>query len=350
MKYKVIQWASGAMGKTCLRAIIDHPDLELVGLFVYSDSKAGRDVGDLLHIDPIGVTATKNINDILALDADVVVHTARIQPPYTHHNQDICRLLASGKNVISINGHSYPGYWGQEYVNTIETACQTGKSTLFGTGLNPGFIVEKIATVATGLCNRIDHIFVSEIVECNRVRDPNYVFDVLAFGSELGSINPNDPSWAPAEILNGMYREVIAHLVKRLGFNLDRVETDHIMLPATTDINMAAGLIKKGTIGHTNWRWHGIVNNKRLVTLSISWIMETSHLDKPDYNLWNIKISGLPGVQIDIDLKNPEDYPYKTGPEQLAVAASVINSIPSVCAAKPGIMDIPVANHFRAGF
>jgi len=350
MKYRVIQWASGAMGVNCLRAIIDHPDLELAGLFVYSDSKAGVDAGDIARRPTTGIIATNDIEDILSLDADIVVHTARIQPPYTHHNETICRLLASGKNLISINGHSYPQHWGQKAIAPFETACRTGGSTLFGTGLNPGFIVEKIATTATGLCNRIDNIFISEIVECNMVRNPNYVFDVLGFGTPAGFIAPNDPSWEPAEILNGMYSEVVAHLVDRMGYQLDRVETDHIMLPATKDIQTAAGLIKKGTISHTNWRWHAIVQGKPLVTLSIAWIMETAHLEKPDYNLWNVKISGLPGVLIDIDLKNPPDFPYQTGPEQLAVAGSVVNSIPAVCSAEPGIMDIPVANHFRAEF
>jgi len=350
MKYRVVQWATGAMGITCLRAILDHPDLELVGLYVYSDSKAGKDAGEIARRDPSGVIATQSIDNILALDADVVIHAPRIQPPYTHHNETICQLLASGKNVISINGHSYPQYWGQQAIAPFETACRTGESTLFGTGLNPGFIVEKIATTATGLCSRIDNIYVSEIVKCNMIRNPNYVFDVLGFGTPVGSIDPNDPSWEPAEILNGMYAEVVAHVANRMGFQLNRVETDHVMLPATTDIQMAAGLIKKGTIGHTNWRWHAVVDGKRLVTLSIAWIMETAHLENPDYPIWNVKISGLPEVSIDIDLKNPDDFLYQTGPEQLAVAASVVNSIPSVCMATPGIMDIPVANHFRASF
>jgi len=350
MSYRVIQWATGAMGKNCLRAIIDHPDLELAGLFVYSRAKAGRDAGEIARRDPTGVVATTDIEDILEKDADLVVHAARIQPPYAHHNQAICRLLASGKNLISINGHTYPQYWGRRYCDAFESACRAGNSTLFGTGLNPGFIVEKVAAVATGLCSRIDSIHISEVVECSMVQNPNYVFDVLGFGTPAGSIDPNAPDWAPAEILNGMYSEVVAHLVHRLGYSRARVETDHTMMPATADIEMAAGLIKKGTISHTNWRWHGLVDGKPLVTLSIAWIMEKAHLDNPNYNLWNVTISGLPCVRIAIDLDKPQDYPYRTGAEELALAASVVNSIPAVCKAPPGIMDIPVANHFRVRF
>jgi hypothetical protein len=350
LKFKVIQWATGAMGKSILRAVIDHPDLELVGLFVYSDEKVGKDAGDIARRHSTGVQATQRIDKILSTEADVVIHAPRIQPPYKHHNEVICRLLASGKNVITINGHSFPQYWGRDYLESIESACRIGGTTLFGTGLNPGFVVEKIATVATGLCTKIENIFISEIFETNQMRDPNYVFDILGFGSDEGAIDPNDPSWAPAEILNGMYSEVVAHLVYRLGYDLDRIETDHIMLPATSDIHTAAGWIKKGTIGHTNWRWHGVSRGKRLVSLFIYWIMETAHLDSKNYDLWNVKINGLPGVKIDINLETPERYPFRTSPEQLAVAASVVNSIPSVCAAKSGVMDIPVANHFKKGF
>ena len=111
MKRRVIQWATGAMGKTCLRALIDHPDMELVGLFVYGDEKVGRDAGDIARRPTTGVIATRAIEDIVALDADVVVHCARLAPPYGSHDAEILRLLASGKNVISINGYSRPSHW-----------------------------------------------------------------------------------------------------------------------------------------------------------------------------------------------------------------------------------------------
>jgi 2,4-diaminopentanoate dehydrogenase len=343
MSYKVIQWATGSMGKTCLRAIIDHPDLELAGLFVYSDRKVGLDAGDIAHREKTGVIACNNIEDILELDADVVFHTAQIQAPYTHHNQDICRLLASGKNVISINGHSYPQYWGKEYTQTFLNACEQGCSTLLGSGLNPGFITDKIATIAAGVCLEIEHIEVTEVVECNIMQNPNYVFGMLGFGSPCEDLNPNDPEWEPAEILNGMYAEVVAHLVERLGHQLERVETDHVMYPATQDIDMAAGLIKKGTVSHTHWRWHGIVNGRRLVTQSIHWIMETAHLDKPDYTIWSVNIRGLPSLDITIDMGVPEEHPFKTTAEQYGVAGSLINSVPSLVAAPPGIREIPLA-------
>ena len=119
MSYRVIQWATGAMGKTCLRAVIDHPELELAGLFVYSKSKQGCDAGEIAGREPTGVIATRCVDEILDIDADVVIHAPRIQFPYSAHNEDICRLLASGKNLITINGHSFPAYHGELYAKKL---------------------------------------------------------------------------------------------------------------------------------------------------------------------------------------------------------------------------------------
>ncbi|TNE66154.1 MAG: hypothetical protein EP335_04155 [Alphaproteobacteria bacterium] len=346
-KIRVIQWATGAMGKTCLRAVIDHPDFDLVGLYVYNPKKAGVDAGDIAHRGKTGVLATRDMDEILALEADVVIFAAMLQPPYASHDDTICALLASGKNVISINGHSYPTHWGAAHAAKFEDACKAGGSTLLGGGLNPGFIVERIAAAASGICTRLDGIRVREVVDCTEMRSAPYVFDMLGFGAEPGRINPNDPDWAPAELLNGLYSEVVASILARLGFTLDRVETDHSMLPATTDISMAAGTIAKGTISHTAWCWHGIVAGERFFTLTIDWIMETAHLPSPDYPIWTVRIEGDPTMDLRIDLSRRADDPFKTGPEQYGVAGSVLNSIPALVAAPPGLMLMPSSPVFR---
>ena len=138
MTYRVIQWATGAMGKSCLRAVIDHPAMELIGLYVYGDDKAGRDAGDIARRAPTGVIATRDIDEILALEADVVIHCARLAPPYGSHDAEILKLLASGKNVISINGYSRPSHWRGERREALEAACRAGGSSLMAAGLNPG--------------------------------------------------------------------------------------------------------------------------------------------------------------------------------------------------------------------
>lgn len=341
MGYRVIQWATGAMGKTCLRAVIDHPDLELAGLKVYNPKKAGADAGDIARRDPTGVRAVTDIEDILKLDADLVIHAPRITPPAGSHDEDIQRLLASGKNVISINGHTYPQHWGGDHFKAFDDACKKGGTSLLGAGLNPGYAMEKLAAAATGLCTRLDHVQVSETVLCNTIPSPEYIFDVLGFGSKPGEVDPNDPKWPPAQMLNVMFTEVVAQMVDRLERPLDRVETAHKMFAAEKDIETAAGVVPAGTVSHTGWRWLGVSEDETLVTLAIDWMMDGAHLEDPDESLWKVEISGAPNIRIRLDMTEPEDIKAKTVAEQYGVAGAVINSIPLVCNAPPGVVTAP---------
>lgn len=347
MRHRVIQWATGAMGKTCLRAVIDHPAMELVGLFVYGEDKAGRDAGDIARRPPTGVIATRDVDEILALDADVVIHCARLVPPYGSHDAEILKLLASGKNVISINGYSRPQHWGGARLAALEAACAAGGSTLMAAGLNPGFAAEQLAVVATGVCASVDHIEVVESVDCRAVRNPDYVFGILGFGADPATVNANDPDWGPASSLNGMYAEVLSALAEHLGMALERVATDHRVFPAIEALDVAAGPIAQGGISHVNWRWHGIVAGARRLTMSIHWYMEPAHLDEPEPPLWRIHVRGQPGVRLSVDLEKRVDDTTPTSAEQLGVAGAVLNAIPLIQAAAPGVMTRPLATPFQ---
>jgi hypothetical protein len=347
MKYRVIQWATGAMGKTCLRAVIDHPAMELVGLYVYGEAKAGRDAGDIAKRPPTGVIATRDVDAILALDADVVIHCARLAPPYGSHDAEILKLLAAGKNVISINGYSRPQHWTGAGREALEAACAKGGTTLLAAGLNPGFAGEQLAVVASGVCSELDRIEVVESVDCRAVRNPDYVFKILGFGNDLSAVNPNDPDWGPASSLNGMYAEVLSAMAEHLGLGLERIDTDHRVFPASEDLSIAAGPIAKGGISHVNWRWIGFVAGKPTLVMSIHWYMETAHLEDTDPPLWRIRIEGQPGVRLSVDMDKRPGDPTPTSAEQLGVAGTVINAIPIVCAAPPGLITRPLATPFR---
>jgi hypothetical protein len=346
MGFRVVQWATGAMGKSCLRAVIDHPHLELVGLYVYGDAKAGKDAGEVARRAPTGVIATRDVDAILALDADVVLHCARLAPPYGTHDSDLIALLASGKNVISINGYSHPAHWGGERLAKLQAACRAGGSSLMAAGLNPGFAAEQIAAVASGVCAELDAIDITESVDCRSVRNPDYVFKILGFGAPVDSIDANDPHWGPAASLNGMYEEVLAALAAHLRLRLLAVETQHRVFPATQALTIAAGAIPAGGMSHVNWRWRAELEGGRALVMSIHWYMETAHLEHAEPALWRIRVDGQPGVRIAIDLdKRPGDT-TATSAEQLAVAGAVVNAIPHVCAAPPGVILRPVATPF----
>ena len=346
MGYRVVQWATGAMGKAVLRALIDHPGTEVAGVYTYSDRKAGRDAGDLAGRPATGVLATSDVAEILAMDADVVVHAGRIGP-YGSHDDDLIRLLESGKNIITINGYSHPAHWPGERSERLRAACDTGGATLMAAGLNPGFIAEQVATVASGICLIAEHIEITEAADATQVRDPAYLFGALGFGADPAAFDPNDAGRGPAVFLNGMYTETLAAVALRLGMNLERVETEHVAYPAAGDIELHAGVVRRGTVSHVNWRWHGIVGGRRRLTMSIHWYVETAHLDDPHPPLWSVKVTGHPGIEIAVRLvKHPDDR-SRMGAEQYAVAGQVINAIPWVVAAKPGLLTRPVATPAR---
>jgi hypothetical protein len=138
--WRVIQWATGNVGAAALRAVARHPDLELVGVLVHDPAKAGRDAGELCGLDPLGVAATADVEEILSLDADCVLHmplpSARIADDPERDLRDLCRVLESGKSAITTVGYVYPRAYGSDVVDCLEAACAAGRSSFHGTGRN----------------------------------------------------------------------------------------------------------------------------------------------------------------------------------------------------------------------
>src|SRR4051812_27239345 len=132
--YRVVQWATGNIGTRSLRAVIEHPDLELVGVYVHSPEKAGRDAGDLCGTAATGVTATNDIDDVIALHADCVLYM-----PQQCDFEEVCRLLKSGANIVTTRGEfHHPLSLGVEVRGRVEVACDRGGTSIHSTGSSPG--------------------------------------------------------------------------------------------------------------------------------------------------------------------------------------------------------------------
>lgn len=129
MALRVVQWATGGVGVAAIRGILEHPDLELAGCWVHSSEKNGRDVGELIGADPLGVTATNSVEEILALDADAVIYAPLLPNP-----DEVAALLRSGKNVVTPVGWVYPG---DRQAAPLLEAARAGNATLHGTGIAP---------------------------------------------------------------------------------------------------------------------------------------------------------------------------------------------------------------------
>ncbi|MFC5342617.1 hypothetical protein ACETK8_05670 [Brevundimonas staleyi] len=333
---RVIQWATGSMGKACLRAVLDDDRFQLVGLFVYGAGKAGRDAGDIARRPETGVIATRSIDEILAIDADIVVHTPMLSAPYTGHDADVKRLLESGKNVVSINHYFEPAALGRAYAGGLAESAIRGGATLAGTGVNPGWVAERMAANAVSLCLSHRNIASREIIDCTTIPNPDYVFGALGFGSAPGAIDlTNGPL---AETFTSMFSQSVEGLAQRLGLSLDRFEPDHSVSLAERDLTVAAGEIAKGTVSATTWRVHGLIDGERRITHEVNWIMDTAQQPFAGKPHWEIEVDGLPGLRIAMDMVDTAPEGVRTKPEQFAVAAMVREAIPRIVAAPPGLM------------
>ncbi|MGH3644345.1 MAG: hypothetical protein ACRDUX_35605, partial [Mycobacterium sp.] len=132
-KLRVIQWTTGKVGKLSLRGILDDPRLELVGVYAYSEGKAGADAGPLCGRPDTGVLATTDVDALIALDADTVFYN-----PFMADVDHAVRLLESGLDVISTNLFLNVGGIQGETKEKLAAACQRGASSLYISGINPG--------------------------------------------------------------------------------------------------------------------------------------------------------------------------------------------------------------------
>jgi hypothetical protein len=337
--YRVVQWATGAMGKTSLRAVIDHPDLELVGLRVYSAGKEGLDAGRIARRDDTGVRATRSLADIVACQADVVLHMPQLQLPYETHATDLVALLASGKNVITITAHHHPVIDSPSVAADLEAACRAGGSTLFGTGINPGFIMERLALTATGMCTTVDSVTVREVFDASGVADPRYVFEVMGMGARPADLDLVDGPLA--RLFRSQFIGSVDFAATGLGLDLDSVESDNEVILAPEAIECAAGVIETGTVAATRWRLHGVVAGERRVSLDVTWTMAPTLTGHGGDGHWAVSITGRPGIEMRVDLVDPPDTTVRTRAAQYATVAPALLAIPDVCAAPPGFYQLP---------
>jgi len=228
MKYRVIQWATGNVGRAALRAVAKHPELELVGLLVYDPAKQGLDAGELCKLDPLGVQASCDVDEILALDADCVLHmplpSARGTQDPDRDLRDLCRILASGKNAITTVGYVYPRVYGSEVVERLEKACAEGGSSIHGTGVNPGWLAELLPLTASALSARIDRIHVLESTDFSFYPSPDVIFGLMGLGTAPAAFEEQVGSYR--RWLSGLFRESLELLADGLALRLDAVEED----------------------------------------------------------------------------------------------------------------------------
>ncbi len=333
--YRVIQWATGTVGKVSLRHIIENPAYELAGVLVYSDEKAGKDAGDIVGLPKTGIIAITDVEEIVATPADAVHFAAQFQDI-----EIICRLLRSGKNVVATNGPFYPTENNRETVAKLEAACEVGGTSFHGCGIHPGFIGDILPMTLTRLQNRIDTIEVFEIAD--KLKSPSVYIEFMGFGQ-----TPEELASKPNVMTGGMviFAESMALTVEGLGKKIERLTERLEVATAKNDIDFDGGVLKKGTVAGQHFEWTAWVDGKPFMLFHLYYFLGEDM--EPNWNLGEschrILIKGDPSIELTLQsAKDSNGDRHFLGIIWTALLGNT--AIAAVCEAKPGIV-----THFDLG-
>ena len=341
MALRVIQWATGGVGRAAIAGIVAHPELELAGVWVHSEAKAGRDAGELAGIDPVGVAATTDVDALLATDADCVLYS-----PFMADDGVVARILASGKNVVTPLNWFYPG---RRDVSALETACEEGGSTLHGTGIHPGGITERFPLMVSALSQKITHVRAEEFSDIRTYGAPDVIRDIMLFGK-----TPEEAATSPmVQFMGGGFRQSIDMVADTLGFRVDdRGRANHEVAVATAPIDSPIGVIEPGLVAAQRFTWEATVDGEAVVTVRTNWFMGQEHLDPawtfgPKGERFEVEVTGDPASLVTFHGWHPVSIEagLARNPGIVATATHCVSAVPYVCGAAPGIktyLDLPL--------
>lgn len=340
MALRVVQWATGSVGVAAINAVADHPELELVGCWVHSKAKVGKDVGEIVGGDPLGVVATDSIDEILAMDADAVVYA-----PLLPNADEVMALLRSGKNVVSPLGWFYPS---ESEAAPLEAAALEGNATLHGAGIGPGAATELFPLLLSVMSTGITHVRAEEFSDLRTYGAPDVLRHVMGFGG-----TPENALGGPMQkLLNGGFFQSVRLIVDRLGFAADpRILTSQQVAVATAPIDSPIGVIAPGEVAGRRFCWDAVVTNTIVVRVAVNWMMGEENLS-PDWSFgsagerYEMEVRGNPNTFVTVKGWQPEtvEEGLISNPGIVATAAHCVNAIEATCAAEPGVkgfFDLP---------
>ncbi|MCX5044301.1 dihydrodipicolinate reductase [Aldersonia sp. NBC_00410] len=340
MTYRIVQWTTGNVGKKSVHAIASNPLLQIVGCYAWSPDKVGRDVGDLCGIETLGVIATEDIDALLALEPDCVVYN-----PMFANVDELILILGAGINVVTtsefITGHQLG-----EQRELIAKACEQGGATIFGSGINPGFI-QLFAIVTAGISDRVDRISIVESFDTTIYNSPA-TEKPMGFGYPIDQPDLR----AITEKGSGIFREAVILVADALGVELDAIRCEVDYAQTTEDLELPGDwTIKKGCVAGIDVRWKGFVGDREVIAIRGVWTKGQS-LD-PSWSTdfgYTITVEGRPTVKSTLSFEPPPDFVAETLDDFIMLGLTItampaITAIPAVVAAPPGIAtynDLPL--------
>lgn len=348
MAIRVAQIGTGNVGVHALKALITNPDYELTAVWVSSDAKAGKDAGQLAGLDvSTGITATTDLDAVLATRPECVVYTALADNRLMEALEDFRRILAAGVNVVGSSAVFLQYPWQvlpPEMLSPIEAAAQQGGSSLFINGIDPGFANDLLPLALAGTCQSVQQIRCMEVVDYATYDSAAVMFDVMGFGKPIDEI----PMLLQPGVLSLAWGSVVRQLAAGLGIELDEVVEIYEREPAPEDFEIASGRIAKGTAAALHFEVRGMLDGQPAVVLEhVTRLRDDLCPEWPQPaqpgGSYRVVVTGEPSYSLDLCLSSPNGDHNHAG--LVATAMRVVNAIPAVVAAQPGIrttLDLPL--------
>ena len=341
MTYRVVLWGTGNVGRPAIRALDAHRDVELVGAVVSNPDKVGRDVGELGGIGPTGVLATNDTTIAFADDVDAVVYTVNADFRPQETLAEVEALLRVGKNVVSTSFYPllHPPSAPTELLQYLGAACEAGNSSVFVSGIDPGWALDILPLLLSGVCADIHEIRAQEIFNYQLYDQPDAVRDLIGFGRPL----TDEPPMLWDYSLQMVWAPMIRILADGLGVTLDEVRTHVERRPLERTIDVPGmGIFEAGTQGAFRFEVQGIVDSKPLLVMEhITRIDDECATDWPlpdsGQGVHRVVVTGRPNLTVTIHGTETGENGAAGGGNATA-ANRIVNAIPAVCAAPAGII------------
>src|SRR6201991_536973 len=348
MAIRVALIGTGNCGSLALKQLVNDARFDLTGVWVSTDAKVGRDAGELAGLDvTTGIAATNDLDAIIAAKPDCIVYTAMGDTRLPDAMADVRKILAAGIDVVGsgLGVLQYP--WKvipDKYIQRVEDAAREGDSTVFFTGVDPGFATDLLPFALAGTCQSIEQVRTMEIADYATYDGATVMFDVMGFGNQIGDF----PMLFQPGVLSIAWGTAIRQLAAGLGIEVDEIRDSVEQEPAPEDSDVAAGHIAKGTVAAVRFQIEGMVEGKPAIV--VEHVTRLRGDLRPDWaqpaqpgGSYRVEITGEPSYFVDIvPTSRNGGAPYAA---ILAASARIVNSIPDVLAAAPGIrttLDMPL--------
>lgn len=350
MAIRVVHIGTGNVGRLALSELVANPAFELTGLVVSADEKVGRDAGELAGLDVVtGITATKDLDAALATNPDCAVYCAMGDNRMPQAMADVHKIAAAGINVVGTSPGVLQYPWGvmpDKYIGPLEEAARQGNSSIYINGVDPGFITDLIPLAFASTCASIEQVRCMEIADYATYDGATVMFDVMGFGQPLDEV----PMLFQPGVLSVAWGCAIRQLAAGLNITLDSITESYEREPAPGAFDIAAGHIPKGGVAAVRFEIKGMVGDYPVIV--VEHVTRVRGDLRPDWaqpaqegGSYRVEITGEPSYVVDIcPTSTKGDHNHAA---IAAGAARVVNAIPAVLAAPPGIrttLDLPLVS------